>query len=325
MTLTVDPDVIGGVPMGGLDFGAAVNAQAIIDHASMFDFIDGGGLDVAVLGMAQCDASGNINVSRFSGRRVGCGGFVDISQRSKKVVFVGAFAAGGLMVSVEEGRLAIVREGRHPKFIAVIDEITFSGRVAAAEEREILYVTERCVFRLGERGLELAEVAPGIDIERDILARLPFPLVVGEVRPMEPAIFRPAPMGLRTQLLDIRIEDRISYNADTNTVFLNYAGMHVRTEEDLGRIKDAVDRTLEPLGRRVHSIVNYDSFVADPDILDKYADLVKYVEERYYISVSRYATSGFLRLKLGAELRKRRLSSHVFETRREARRHLGAT
>jgi propionate CoA-transferase len=325
MTLTVDPGVIGGVPMGGLDFGAAVNAQAIIDHASMFDFIDGGGLDVAVLGMAQCDASGNINVSRFSGRLVGCGGFIDISQRSKKVVFVGTFAAGGLTVAVEEGRLAIVREGRYPKFVAVIDEITFSGRVAATEEREILYVTERCIFRLGERGLELAEVAPGIDIERDILARLPFPLVVGEIRPMEPAIFRPAPMGLRAQLLDIRIEDRISYNADTNTVFLNYAGMHVRTEEDLGRIKDAVDRTLEPLGRRVHSIVNYDSFVADPDILDKYADLVKYVEERYYISVSRYATSGFLRLKLGAELRKRRLSSHVFETRREARRHLGAT
>jgi propionate CoA-transferase len=325
MTLTVDPGVIGGVPMGGLDFGAAVNAQAIIDHASMFDFIDGGGLDVAVLGMAQCDALGNINVSRFSGRLVGCGGFIDISQQSKKVVFVGTFAAGGLRVAVEDGRLAIVQEGRHPKFVAAIDEITFSGRVASAEEREVLYITERCVFRLGERGLELAEVAPGIDVERDILARLPFPLAVGQVRPMEAAIFRPEPMGLRARLLDIRIEDRISYNADTNTVFLNYAGMHVRTEADLRRIKDAVDQTLEPLGRRVHSIVNYDSFVADPDILDQYADLVKYVEERYYINVSRYSTSGFLRLKLGAELRKRRLSSHVFETRREARRHLGET
>lgn len=325
MTLTVDPGVIGGVPMGGLDFGAAVNAQAVIDHASMFDFIDGGGLDVAVLGMAQCDAQGNINVSRFSGRLVGCGGFIDISQQSKKVVFVGTFAAGGLKVAVEGGRLTILQEGKHPKFVAAMDEITFSGRVASAEEREVLYVTERCVFRLGERGLELAEVAPGIDVERDILARLPFPLVVGQVRPMEPAIFRPAPMGLRARLLDIGIEDRISYNVDTNTVFLNYAGMHVRTEEDLRRIKDAVDRTLEPLGRRVHSIVNYDSFVADPDILDKYADLVKYVEERYYLNVSRYSTSGFLRLKLGAELRKRRLSSHVFETRREARRHLGET
>ena len=325
MTLTVDPGVIGGVPMGGLAFGAAVNAQAILDHASMFDFIDGGGLDVAVLGMAQCDALGNANVSRFSGRLVGCGGFIDISQQSKKVVFVGTFAAGGLTVAVEDGRLAIIQEGRHRKFVAAIDEITFSGRVASAEEREVLYITERCVFRLGERGLELAEVAPGIDVERDILARLPFPLTVGQVHPMEAAIFRPEPMGLRARLLDIRIEDRISYNADTNTVFLNYAGMHVRTEEDLRRIKNAVDQTLEPRGRRVHSIVNYDSFVADPDILDQYADLVKYVEERYYINVSRYSTSGFLRLKLGAELRKRRLSSHVFETRREARRHLGET
>jgi len=325
MTLTVDPGVIGGVPMGGLDFGAAVNAQAIIDHGSMFDFIDGGGLDVAVLGMAQCDASGNINVSRFSGRLVGCGGFIDISQQSKKVVFAGTFAAGGLKVAVEAGRLSILQEGKHPKFVAALDEITFSGRLASEEEREVLSVTERCVFRLGARGLELAEVAPGIDVERDILARLPFPLAVGQVRPMEPAIFRPEPMGLRARLLDIGIEDRISYSADTNTIFLNYAGMHVRTEEDLARIKDAVDRTLEPLGRRVHSIVNYDSFVADPDILDKYADLVKYVEERYYLNVSRYSTSGFLRLKLGAELGKRRLSSHVFETRREARRHLGET
>jgi len=209
--------------MGWLDFGASVNAQAVIDHASMFDFIDDGGLDVAVLGMAQCDALGNINVSRFSKRLVGCGGFIDISQQSKKVVFVGTFAAGGLTVAVDGGRLTIVQEGRHPKFVAAIDEITFSGRVAAAEEREILYVTERCVFRLDARGLELAEVAPGIDVERDIRARLPFPLVIGQVRPMEPAIFRPEPMGLRARLLDIRIEDRISYNADTNTVFLNYA------------------------------------------------------------------------------------------------------
>jgi propionate CoA-transferase len=127
MTLTVDPGVIGGVPMGGLDFGAAVNAQAILDHASMFDFIDGGGLDVAVLGMAQCDALGNVNVSRFSGRLVGCGGFIDISQQRKKVVFVGTFAAGGLTVAVEDGRLAIIQEGRHRKFVAAIDEISLAG------------------------------------------------------------------------------------------------------------------------------------------------------------------------------------------------------
>src|SRR4029453_14114796 len=117
--------------------------------------------------------------------------------------------AGPTQRSTLGGGGALVQEGRHPKFVTVIDEITFSGRVAAAEEREILYVTERCVFRLGEQGLELAEGAPGIDIEHDILARLPFPLAVGQIRPMDPAIFRPAPMGLRAQLLDIRIEDRI--------------------------------------------------------------------------------------------------------------------
>jgi propionate CoA-transferase len=323
MTLTVDPGVIGGVPMGGLDFGAAVNAQAIIDHASMFDFIDGGGLDVAVLGMAQCDGDGN--VSRLPGRLVGCGGFIDISQRSKKVVFVGTFTSGGLEVALADGRLHILEEGRHAKFVRALQEVTFSARVAAEDGREVLYVTERCVFQLGDNGLKLVEVAPGVDLERDILDRLPFRPAADRCRPMEPGLFAAGPMGLRARLLDLRLEDRISYNADTNTVFLNYAGMHVRTSEDLSRIKEAVDRTLEPLGRRVHSIVNYDSFVADPEILDRYADLVKYVEERYYLDVSRYSTSGFLRLKLGAELRRRRLSSHVFETGREARRHLGTT
>jgi propionate CoA-transferase len=322
LVLTVDPGVVGGIPMGGLDFGAAVNAQAVIDHATMFDFIDGGGLDLAVLGMAQCDSLGNVNVSRFSGRLTGCGGFIDISHRSRKVVFVGTFTSGGLSVAIEDGRLRIVQEGRHRKFVPGVEQITFSGRVAAAEEREVLYITERCVFRLGEHGLELAEVAPGIDVERQILALLPFAPAVGDVRPMETALFAPGPMSLRARLLDIRIEDRISYNPDTNTVFMNYAGMHVRSEQDLQRIKDAVDAVLAPLGRRVYSIVNYDSFVADPAILDRYADLVKYVEERYYLKVSRYSTSGFLRLKLGAELERRRLSPHLFETRREARRHL---
>src|SRR5262249_45223730 len=156
-------------------------------------------------------------------------------------------AAGELEVTVADGRISIVREGRHPKFVSALDEITFSGRVAAEEEREILYVTERCVFRLGEHGLELVEVAPGIDVERDIVGRLPFPLRTTHIASMESGIFRPEILGLRARLLDIRIEDRISYNAESNTVFLNYAGMHVRTTEDLRRIKDTVDRTLGPL------------------------------------------------------------------------------
>ena len=322
ITLTVDPGVIGGVPLGGPDFGAAVNFNAAIEHPSQFDFIDGGGLDSAYLGFAECDAAGNINASRFANRVAGCGGFINISQNSKKVVFVGTFTSGGLEAEVGDGAITIKREGKHAKFVDELGQITFSGRRAAEQEREIYYVTERCVFRLSGQGLELIEVAPGVDLEAEILARMPFRPIIDEPRLMAAAIFAPEPMGLRERLLDLRIEDRISYDAESNTLFLNYAGMRVRDEDDLARIKEAVDATLEPLGKRVYAIVNYDSFSADDDIIERYLDLVRYVEQRYYLKVSRYTTSGFMRLKLGAELEKRKVSSQVFESQREARRHL---
>ncbi len=322
ITLTADPGVFGGVPMGGPGFGAAANFQASIEHASQFDFIDGGGLDGAFLGFAECDRAGNVNASRFAGRISGCGGFINISQNSKKVVFVGTFTSGGLEAEVANAGITIKKEGRFAKFVDSIGQITFSGARAAEDDQEVLYVTERCVFRLTAQGIALVEVAPGIDVERDILSRMPFRPIVDDPAVMDAALFRAAPVGLRDRMLDIRIEDRISYDAETNTLFLNYAGMRVRTEDDLDRIKRAVDATLEPLGKRVNSIVNYDSFSADDDIIERYLDLVRYVEKKYYLKVSRYTTSGFMRLKLGAELEKREVSSHVFETRREARNHL---
>ena len=322
ITLVVDPGVIGGVPMGGLDFGAAVNFHAVIDHGSQFDFIDGGGLDAAYLGMGEADRHGNVNASRFGRHLSGCGGFINISQNSQKVVFLSTFTSSGLDVEIVDGRERILQEGKVAKFVDHVSQITFSGEVASKDDREILYVTERCVFRLGESGLELTEVAPGIDIERDILEKLPFAPRVREPIQMDASIFRPEPMSLRDRFLDIHIEDRISYDPDTNTLFLNYAGMRVRNAADLAAIKKAVDATLEPLGKRVYAIVNYDRFVADDDIVDAYLDLVKYVEEKYYISVSRYTNSGFLRLKLGKELGKRKVSSRVFETGEEARLHL---
>ncbi|HEY5718955.1 MAG TPA: CoA-transferase [Gammaproteobacteria bacterium] len=322
ITLTVDPGVIGGVPLGGLDFGAAVNFSAIIDHPYHFDFIDGGGLDAACLGFAECDAAGNVNASRFGKRLSGCGGFINITQSSKKVVFVGTFSSGGLEVDVADGGLAIRAEGRHAKFVERVGQVTFSGAQAAAHGKEVYYVTERCVFRLGADGLELIEVAPGVDLERDILARLPFtPRVVGP-RLMEAALFRAEPLGLRARLTDLHIDDRLSYDPASNTVFMNYAGMRVNTEEDLAQIKAAVERLLDPLGKRVNAIINYDRFHADDEIADAYLDLVRHVEQTYYLKVSRYTTSGFMRLKLGKELAKRRVSSQVFESPEEARRHL---
>ena len=322
ITLTVDPGVIGGVPLGGLDFGAAVNFSAVIEHPSQFDFIDGGGLDSAYLGFAECDRLGNVNASRFGNRLSGCGGFINISQNSRKVVFVGTFTAGGLETEVGDGAIAIAKEGKHRKFVETVEQITFSGPRAADLGKEVYYVTERCVFALRTEGLELVEVAPGIDVEREILAQMPFRPIVDAPKLMEAGLFKPEPLGLRERMLDIHIEDRLSYDPGTNTVFMNFAGMRVRDEEDLRRIKEAVDGLLEPLGKRVYSIVNYDSFAADDAVIDKYMDLVRYVEKKYYIKVSRYTTSGFMRLKLGKELEKRSVSSHVFESRREAHKHL---
>ena len=318
ITLTVDPGVMGGVPMSGLDFGAAVNYQAVIDHCSEFDFIDGGGLDAAFLGFGECDPKGNINASRFGKRIPGCGGFINISQNAKKIVFVGTFTSGGLDVRIENGQVRIAKEGKFAKFVQSIDQTTFSADYAQRRGQEVLYVTERCVFRLGEAGLTLTELAPGIDIERDVFAQMPFKPEVDSPRLMDSAIFQPGPMGLRERMLDIRIEDRLSYDAASNTVYMNYAGMRIRDETDIQMILRAVDALLAPLGRRVHAVVNYERFSCDDDVFTKYVDAVEYVEAAYYLDVKRYTSGAFLRHKLGSELAKRDITSEVLVSRKAA-------
>jgi propionate CoA-transferase len=198
--LTAEPGVIGGIPQSGLDFGAVLNADAIIQQNQQFDFYDGGGLDMACLGMAQVDASGHVNVSRFGSRLAGAGGFINISQNAAAVVFVGTFTAQGLRVSIDNGRLRIVSEGRTAKFIKSVEQITFNGKFAAKSGQRILYVTERCVFQLTDRGLELTEVAPGIDINRDILGQMQFEPVIKNPKLMDASLFAPGKMDLR-QLL----------------------------------------------------------------------------------------------------------------------------
>lgn len=325
ITLTVDPGVIGGVPLGGLDFGAVVNFSAAIDHPYQFDFIDGGGVDIACLGYAECDGRGNVNASRFGDRVPGCGGFINISQNSGKVIFVGTFTSGGFDAAVTDGAIEIKKEGKHRKFVDKVSQITFSGAEAAKRGQEVVYVTERCVFQLRPGGLELTEVAPGVDVKKNILDILPFKPIMKNVREMERAIFAVPPLRIRDRLLDLHIEDRLTYEAVTNTVFMNYSGMRVRSQVDLDQIRLAVDALLGPLNRRVYSIVNYDHFEADPDIMDAYLDLVRYVEDKYYIAVSRYTNSGFMRLKLGSELDKRKVSSRVFESGAEAKDYLKAS
>jgi propionate CoA-transferase len=322
ITLTAEPGVIGGIPQGGLNFGAAINTAAVIDQPYQFDFYDGGGLDLAVLGLAEADAAGNVNVSKFGPKLAGAGGFINISQAAKRLVFAGTFEAAGLRIGIADGKLSVLQNGRSRKFVAEVEHRTFSGRYAAERGQPVLFVTERCVFELTAEGLELTEVAPGIDIDRHILARMDFAPIVRTPRAMDPRIFLPEPMALREQLLDIPLEQRLTYDPDSNLFFLNFQGTSIRTMAEIERIRAAVTARLAPMPAKVRAIVNYENFSILPELLDAYSSMVADLTERFYSSTTRYTTSGFLRVKLGDALGRRAVSPHIYETAAEARAQL---
>jgi len=187
---TIEPGIIGGLAQGGTDFGSSKYPEAIIDEPYQFDFYDGGGIDCTFLGLAEVNEKGSINVSRFGPSSPGCGGFINISQNAKKVVFCGSFTAKGLEIKVENKKLKIVKEGTKKKFVKELGHLTFNGEYEAKKNKKVLYLTERAVFELTEKGLMLTEIAPGIDMEKDILAHMEFkPLISDQLKIMDERIF----------------------------------------------------------------------------------------------------------------------------------------
>ena len=238
----------------------------------------------------------------------------------KKVLFAGTFTTGGLEVAVKDGKLEIVREGKARKFIKDVEQITFSGEFAVENAKPALYITERCVFQITPEGLELREVAPGIDIERDILRQMDFKPLVRNPVLMDARIFWPEKMNLKRKLIGLSVAERITYDQARNTLFLNYEGLHLRTLEDIEQVRVEIEARCRAIGRRVTTIANYDGFELDQSISDAYFSMVGYIQNRYYKSATRYTKNAFMRLKLLSALSERELGQAVFETSGEAER-----
>ena len=197
LTLSIESGPVGGVPISGRGFGGSLNPDCILDQSTQFDSYDGGGLDLAYLGLAEADRDGNVNVSKFGPKIAGCGGFINITQTTNRVIYCGTMTTGGLKVAAADGKLTITQEGSVKKLVDHVQQVTFSGSFANRTGQKVLYITERAVFELRKEGMTLIEIAPGIDLQKDVLDQMGFmPQIAPDLKEMDARIFRDEPMGL---------------------------------------------------------------------------------------------------------------------------------
>ncbi len=205
LTFMIEQGASAGIPTTGLNFGAMYNPSSIVDDGYQFDFFQGGGLDIAFLGFAQIDKNGNVNSSRFGNVLTGCGGFIDISQNAKKVVFTGSFAVKGTQEITDQG-VNVTYAGKAKKFVPQVEQVTFSGEFARENGQEVFYVTERAVFKLTDKGLQLIEIAPGVDLEKDILAMMDFmPEIADDLKVCPISIYNGESLGLKEKFKQVEL------------------------------------------------------------------------------------------------------------------------
>ena len=307
ITLTTEPGVFGGLPASGKNFGPSANADALIDMNEMFDYYDGGGLDLAFLGAGQISSKGDVNVSRISPDLLhGPGGFIDISQSTRNICFLATFTAKGLKIVFSgDGKISVKSEGIMKKFVSAVSEKTFSGDEAVRRGQKVFYVTERAVFRrsLAHEVLELIEIAPGARLKEDILDQMEFdPVVSPNLKLMDSRIFTDSKMDIQ---LFGSLGDRFEYNDKDHVMFLNIFGINLRTEADIEWFFSGVEEILKPLVDTkgpIDIVINYDGFDVAAPLLPLYSSKIKSLEKNYYKSVKRFAGKAFRRASLAEKV-----------------------
>lgn len=350
ITLTTEPGVVGGIPATGHEFGPASNPDSQVEMNQIFDYYNGAGLEICFLGAAEISPAGtflffcllyrticldilrthalgirflvadtgDVNVSRMNKDNLtGPGGFIDITNATPTICFMGTFTARGLKIDLpDDGTIKIKTEGKVQKYRNEIFEKTFSADQAMLNGQKVYYVTERAVFqRTSDHDiLELVEIAPGVDLEKDILAHMEFkPVISPDLKLMDSRIFKDEKMNIRDDVFG-SLEDRATYKAEDHSVYLDLFGVSLQSAEDIkkffGSLEKIFSRYAEGGKNKFHAYLNYDGFDVRSGLEETYGEYALDMQTKYFASVKRFAGKAFRRAKLGTKIRISRQDPH---------------